>query len=45
VTPLIQFYFLSLEIALWTKPKGLKAFGLEKHFGEKTKVLAADQGL
>ena len=32
-------------MVLWTKPKGLKTFGLEKEFAEKTKVLAANQGL
>lgn len=41
----IHFYFLYLEMFLWTKPKGLKTFGLEKDFAEKTKVLAANQGL
>lgn len=41
----IHFYFLILEMFLWTKPKGLKAFGLTKEFAEKTKVLAANQGL
>ena len=41
----IHFYFLYLEMVLWTKPKGLKTFGLEKEFAEKTKVLAANQGL
>ncbi|MCL4116300.1 UNVERIFIED_CONTAM: hypothetical protein GTU68_026045 [Idotea baltica] len=31
---------------LWTTPKGIKTFGLEsKDFAEKTKVLAANQGL
>jgi len=31
---------------LWTKPKGIKTFGLEsKEYAEKTKVLAANQGL
>lgn len=35
-----------LEMALWTKPKGIKAFGLKsKQFAEETKVLAANQGL
>jgi putative membrane protein len=41
----IHFYFLYLEMVLWTKPKGLKAFGLKKDFAEKTKVMAANQGL
>jgi putative membrane protein len=30
---------------LWTKPKGMKAFGLTKEQAEGTKVLAANQGL
>lgn len=31
---------------LWTKPKGIKTFGLKsKAFAEETKVLAANQGL
>ena len=31
---------------LWTKPKGMKTFGLKsKSFAEDTKVLAANQGL
>lgn len=31
---------------LWTKPKGIKTFGLKsKSFAEETKVLAANQGL
>lgn len=42
---LIHFYFLYLEMFLWTKPKGLKAFGFDKKFAENTKVLAANQGL
>lgn len=29
----------------WTKPKGLKAFGLTKEAAENSKVLAANQGL
>ena len=41
-----HFYFLVLEMFLWTKPKGIKTFGLEsKEYAEKTKVLAANQGL
>ncbi|AUC83314.1 DUF1304 domain-containing protein [Lacinutrix sp. Bg11-31] len=43
---LLHFYFLILEMFLWTSPKGIKTFGLEsKAFAEKTKVLAANQGL
>lgn len=41
-----HFYFLILEMFLWTTPKGIKSFGLKsKAFAEDTKVLAANQGL
>lgn len=41
-----HFYFLILEMFLWTTPKGIKTFGLKsKTFAEETKVLAANQGL
>lgn len=41
-----HIYFLILEMFLWTKPKGIKTFGLKsKDFAEETKVLAANQGL
>lgn len=41
-----HFYFLILEMFMWTKPKGIKTFGLKsKQFTEGTKVLAANQGL
>lgn len=41
----LHIYFLVLEMFLWTKPKGLKTFGLKKDFAEQSKVLAANQGL
>ncbi len=41
----LHFYFLVLEMFYWTKPKGLKIFGLTKEFAEESKVLAANQGL
>ncbi|MEX6626926.1 DUF1304 domain-containing protein [Tenacibaculum pacificus] len=42
----IHIYILILEMVLWTKPKGIKTFGLKnKEFAEETKVLAANQGL
>lgn len=37
--------FLVLEMFLWAKPAGRKAFGLTKEFAESTKALAANQGL
>lgn len=42
---LIHVYILVLEMFLWTTPRGLKAFGLDKEFAEKTRTLAANQGL
>jgi len=45
IVAFLHFYFLVLEMFLWTKPKGRKAFGLTPKFAEETKVLAANQGL
>ncbi|NNK27145.1 MAG: DUF1304 domain-containing protein [Flavobacteriaceae bacterium] len=46
IVVLEHFYFLVLEMFLWTKPKGIKTFGLKSQgFAEETKVLAANQGL
>lgn len=46
IVALLHFYFLVLEMFLWTKPKTMKAFGIkDKPFAEETKVLAANQGL
>lgn len=42
---LLHAYFLVLEMFLWDKPAGLRAFGQKKEDAEKTKVLAANQGL
>lgn len=46
IIALEHFYFLILEMFLWTTKKGIKTFGLKsKAFAEETKVLAANQGL
>ncbi|MFT7772182.1 DUF1304 domain-containing protein [Roseateles sp.] len=42
---LLHAYILILEMFLWTKPAGLKAFGLKPEFAQATKALAANQGL
>lgn len=42
---LLHFYFLVLEMFLWTKPMGLKTFRLTPEFAEQSKALAANQGL
>lgn len=45
VVALMHIYFLILEMFLWTKPMGLRTFGLTPERAEATKVLAANQGL
>lgn len=40
-----HFYFLYLEMFLWTKPQGLKVFGNTAERAEASQVLAANQGL
>jgi len=45
IVAFLHFYFLLLEMFLWTKPKTQKAFGLTPEFAQQTKVLAANQGL
>ena len=42
---LLHFYFLVLEMFLWTKPAGMRAFGQTREQAEASKVLAANQGL
>jgi len=42
---LLHVYILVLEMFLWDKPKGRKAFGLTQEFATATKTLAANQGL
>lgn len=42
---LVHFYILVLEMFLWDKPAGLRAFRLTAEQAAATKVLAANQGL
>lgn len=42
---LIHVYILVLEMFLWDKPAGLRAFGLTPEAAASSKVLAANQGL
>ena len=42
---LLQLYFLVLEMFLWDKPAGLRAFGQTPQAAAASKVLAANQGL
>ncbi len=41
----LHLYFLVLEMFLWDKPAGLKAFRQTREAAAATKVLAANQGL
>jgi len=41
----LHLYFLVLEMFLWDKPAGLRAFGLTPEQARSSKVLAANQGL
>jgi putative membrane protein len=45
VVALLHVYFLVLEMFLWDKPAGLRAFGQTRESAAATKVLAANQGL
>jgi putative membrane protein len=42
---LLHFYILYLEMFLWTKPQGLRTFGMSLEKAVETKVLGANQGL
>ena len=42
---LVHVYILVLEMFLWDKPPGLRAFGQTKEAAVASKVLAANQGL
>lgn len=42
---LLHAYFMVLEMFLWDKPAGLRAFGQSREKAAATKVLAANQGL
>ena len=45
VVALIHLYILIIEMFLWDKPQGMKAFGTTAAFAAETKTLAANQGL
>ena len=42
---LLHGYILVLEMFLWDKPAGLRAFGMTQEKATASKVLAANQGL
>lgn len=42
---LLHVYILVLEMFLWDKPTGLRAFGMKQELATATRVLGANQGL
>jgi len=45
VIAVLHLWFLILEMFLWTRPSGRRAFGTTVEFAEQSKALAANQGL
>jgi putative membrane protein len=45
IVAMLHAYFLVLEMFLWTKPAGRRAFGTTQEQAEQSKVLAMNQGL
>ena len=45
IIALLHVYILVLEMFLWDKPAGLRAFGMRQELATATKVLGANQGL
>ena len=45
IVAIVHVYILVLEMFLWDKPLGHRAFGMDPAFAAQTKVLAANQGL
>lgn len=41
----LHFVFMALEMFFWNRPVGHKIFGLKPDFADKTRTLAANQGL
>jgi putative membrane protein len=45
IVALIHVYILVLEMFLWRTPRGLRAFGIDQAFADRSASLAANQGL
>lgn len=41
----LHLYFLVLEMFLWRTPRGMKIFGTDQAFADRSATLAANQGL
>jgi putative membrane protein len=45
VVAAIHIYILVLEMFLWDRPQGMRAFGTTPEFARQSRTLAANQGL
>ncbi len=45
IVAILHIGFLILEMFLWTRPFGMKTFGMTKEVAQSSAVLAANQGL
>jgi putative membrane protein len=45
VVALIHVWIVVLEMFLWRTPRGLRTFGIDKEFADRSAALAANQGL
>lgn len=45
IVAFLHVYFMFMEMFFWTKPSGMKAFGLTPETAASSKVLAMNQGL
>ena len=45
IVAFLHVYFMIMEMFLWTKPAGMKVFGLTPETAASSKVLAMNQGL
>ena len=45
VVAAIHVYFVVLEMVLWRTPRGMRSFGTDQAFADRSAPLAANQGL
>lgn len=45
IVALLHFGFMALEIVFWNMPLGMQIFGTDPEFAQRSKPLAANQGL
>lgn len=45
IVALLHAYFMILEMFLWTRPYGMRVFGLTQEVAQSSKSLAMNQGL